>query len=563
MFMINRHHVCLTAGLLLITGIIFFADRTSNAQTSPLRQRQTGLPLPSRGGASVPTPSALPSQQLASQAPRPAAGKQRESCVIRSSRKVGTTDMIEIGIEGSGTVIQTLLGAEESAPSDKMELVAGFCYEERILEWDPAATIPHLKSLRQYTQAGMRRSFQGTITRPLLDISRKNIIVDFDGSKISLYSPAGPFKNDQYLLVSELPLNSILLDYFLPNKEVKLGEEWTLSGSVLQALLGLESIETNTVRLVLTAIVDDMAEVDLYLTGNQKDAQGNPLPSTIQGASLGASVSMDIQGKYQFDLKSNRMTWFGMTIAEKRSESLVEPGLDWKGTIRIRIAPMESPDELTDEKLSELNLTPNDETFSLVYNGQKGPWSFRHSRDWRMIEDGETAAALTLVDHGDGIAQCNLMWNGKIDLESIPTIESYQNELQKGLGEQFGQFIDSSEYDDQEGRHIMSVVIDGKYDDVPFRRIYYLLTDKSGYQVTVMYDIAADKLDRFGDSGREIIETLNIIPPPDTAPSADEIAKDANSNNPETGQGDGSGGSGKNSEPDASPEGTPPSAEEK
>ncbi len=516
-------------GLLLIGGIIFTVP-VLEAQNRSAAQRQGGLPLPSRGGAPIPTPSALPSQQLASQAPQPAMGKQRESCLLRSSRKVGTTDMVEIGIEGNGTVIQTLLGSERVSPSDKMELVAGFCYEERILEWNPLATNPHLKSIRQYTQAGMRRNFQGGITRPLLDISRKNIIVDYDGQSLSLYSPAGPFKNDQYLLVSELPINSILLDYFLPNKEVKLGEEWTLPTNVLQALLGLESIEANTVRFVLTAIVDDMAEVDLYLTGNQKDPQGNPLPSTIQGAALGASIAMDIQGKYQFDLKSNRMTWFGMTISEKRTESLVEPGLDWKGTIRIRIAPMENPEELTDDKLAELNVPPTDESFSLIYNGQKGPWNFRHGRDWRMIEDGETAAALTLVDHGDGIAQCNLMWNGKIDLKSIPTISAYQNELQKGLGEQFGQFVDASEYYDQEGRHIMSVVIDGKYEDVPFRRIYYLLTDQSGYQVTVMYDIAADKLDRFGDSGREIIETLNIIPPPESAPTENNTAEDENRN---------------------------------
>lgn len=512
---------------LFVTVVFNFSNSILVAQIRSAPQHRGGLPLPSRGGAPVPTPSALPSQQLASQAPQPSAGKQRESCLLRSSRKIGTTDMIEIGIEGSGTVIQTLLGSEKTSPSDKMELVAGFCYEERILDWNPLLPSPHLRSIRQYTQAGMRRNFQGMVTRPLLDFSRKNIIVDYNGQSLSLYSPAGPFKNDQFLLVSELPINSILLDYFLPNKEVKLGEEWTVPDNVLLALLGLESIEANTVRFVLTAIVDDMAEVDLYLTGNQKDPEGNPLPSTIQGASLGASVAMDIQGKYQFDLKTNRMTWFGMTITEKRSESLVEPGLDWKGTVRIRIAPMEEPEELTDDKIAELDVSPTDESLSLIYNGQKGPWNFRHGRDWRMIEDGETAAALTLIDHGDGIAQCNLMWNGKIDLESMPSLAGYQGELQKGLGEQFGQFVDASEYDDQEGRHIMSVVIDGKYDDIPFRRIYYLFTDKSGYQVTVMYDIAADKLDRFGDSGREIIETLNIIPPPEMSPAAENSSDDA------------------------------------
>jgi hypothetical protein len=529
-----KSKVCFFGIGLLVAGLLLFGVETVKAQRPGSQRRQVGLPLPGRGGNPVPTPTPLPSQQLASQA-RPTTGKQRESCMIRSSRKIGTTDMIEIGLEGNGTVIQTLLGDEKVSPSEKMELVAGFCYEERILEWSPTANPPHLRSVRQYAQAGMKRNFQGTITRPLLDISRKNIIADFDGKGVTLFSPAGPFKNDQYLLISEIPLNSILLDYFLPNKEVKLGEEWTVPSEVLKAVLGLESIEANTVRLILTAIVDDMAEVELYLGGNQKDADGNPLPSTIQGASLGASVTMDIQGKYQFDLNSNRMTWFGMTISEKTSESLVEPGLDWKGTIRIRVAPMQEPEDLTDERIGLLDVPPTPETLSLVYNGQKGPWRFRHSRDWWMIEDGKNAAALTLIDKGEGVAQCNLLSNGKIDPDSMPTIEGYKNELQKGLGEQFGQFVDISEYDDDQGRHIMSVTIDGKFDEIPFRRIYYLLTDRSGYQVTVMYDIAADKLERFGDSGREIIESLNIIPPPETTPVEDKTATEKPEVKPEKG----------------------------
>ena len=91
-----------------------------------------------------------------------------------------------------------------------------------------------------------------------------------------------------------------------------------------------------------------MAQVDLFLGDPGKDANNQQLPSTLQGASLGSSITADIQGKYQFDLKARRMTWFGLLISEKRSESLAEPGLDLKASLRIRIAPLEKPEKLDD-----------------------------------------------------------------------------------------------------------------------------------------------------------------------------------------------------------------------
>lgn len=513
-------------GVIVLIGTVFFAASDVSGQVSAPKQRQNapsagyrgrstsggGIPLPGRGA--IPTPSALPSQQLASQAPQSSRGPQRESCLLRSARKVGSTDVIEIGLEGSGKLVQTILGEGGRESSDNvMELVAGFRYEERILDYEKGSGAPFLKSLRQYDQAGMKRNFQGNITRPLLDISRKNIVTLFDGQSVTLFSPSGPLKNDQFLLMSELPANSLLLDYLLPNREVKLGEEWTIPENILAPFLGLDSVEENTVRLVLTAIIDDMAEVDLFLTENKKDADGEPLPSSIQGASLGASVTMDIRGKYQFDLKAKRMTWFGMTVAEKRSESLVEPGLDWNGTIRVKIAPMDAPDELSDDKTKRLDIEPNEENMILVYNGQKGPWNFHHDRKWRMIEDGQMSAALTLIDRGEGIAQCNILSNGKIDLTTMPTLDSYKEELKKGLGDQFGQFVDASEYENEKGYHLLSVMVDGQFEELSFRRIYYLLTDPSGEQATVMFDIAANRLETFGDSGQEIVNSFTMILP--------------------------------------------------
>ena len=67
----NKKRCCLFGFNLVIIGVFLFNVSVLIAQVRPAAQRPTGLPLPSRGGAPVPTPSALPSQQLASQAPVP------------------------------------------------------------------------------------------------------------------------------------------------------------------------------------------------------------------------------------------------------------------------------------------------------------------------------------------------------------------------------------------------------------------------------------------------------------------------------------------------------------
>ena len=500
--------------LLILAATELFAQRP-NPKAPPLPNRRAALnnqQKNKRGDNKVPTPSALPSQRLASQAPKVQKGAQRSSCLLKSARKVGSSDIVEIVLEGTGDIEPSSINPE-AFEGGKMELVAGFRYEERLDQFRTSGAGSHIRVFRQYEQAGMKRHYAGQVTRPLLDRSRKDIVSQFDGKKITQYCPYGPFKSDQFLLIDELPANTILLDLLLPNREVKLGDEWTISNDTLCALLGWDAVENNTVRLVLTAIIDDMAQVDMFLGDPGKDANNQQLPSTLQGASLGSSITADIQGKYQFDLKARRMTWFGLLISEKRSESLAEPGLDWKASLRIRIAPLEKPEKLDDAAAANFRRDPTPELLELYYNGQKGPWSFRHARAWRMIEDGEKSAALSFIYGGEGIAQCNILSNGKIELDSLPTMEGYKAELQKGLGERFGRFVTESEYTDDDNNKIYAVMIDGQYEEVPFRWIYYLITDPLGHQVTVMFEIMAERLDDFGDSGREIVDTFKMLFP--------------------------------------------------
>ena len=438
-------------------------------------------------------------------APNAGAAPRRESCVLASGRKVGAADVVEISLEASGQILQTNSeGAQERAP---MEVAAGFKYEERCEQFSPNGAI---RTIRRYEQAGMKRKFGSSVARPLLDSSRKFVVSEFDGRKTRVYSLGGPLKDEQYALLNELPFNTTCLDKLLPNREVRVGDDWSAPDEVVAALLGVDAIENNTLRMALTSCDDSFAVVEIFQIG-KKTAEGEQ-PSTMTCAAEGASIDLDLEGKFQFDVAAKRITWFGIKISERRSQSVAAPGLDWSATLKISVAPLEAPEKLTDDVVAPFKEKPTDELLKLYYNAQKGPWKFQHSRKWKLIEDGDKVAALCFLDAGEAVAQCNILSNGKIDLSTKPSLNGYKNEIRNGLGERFAEFKQDAEYEGPGNSSVYYVAADGLYEDAPYRWIYYLITDKDGNQATIMFELRADLLDKYDDSGNEIVESFRIVP---------------------------------------------------
>lgn len=116
---------------------------------------------------------------------------QQESCLLASSHRSGSADVVEVSLEASGEVVQTTsTGKEERS---LMEVVAGFKYEERYASYSTNGAI---RSIRRYEQAGMKRKLGANVVRPLLDSSRKFIISEFDGKSTRVFSAGGPMKDE-------------------------------------------------------------------------------------------------------------------------------------------------------------------------------------------------------------------------------------------------------------------------------------------------------------------------------------------------------------------------------
>ena len=159
--------------LLLLTALVIPAKtqgqnaRTNTGVQAP-QQRQTFRAanaqqrpgLTKRGGAVGQQPQAPAGQRVQTPAGVRAPGSggaaaatpQKESCVLRSSHRVGSADVVEVTMEASGEVLQT--NAEGKTERAAMEVVAGFKYEERFEDYSPTG---QLRTIRRYEQAGLKR----------------------------------------------------------------------------------------------------------------------------------------------------------------------------------------------------------------------------------------------------------------------------------------------------------------------------------------------------------------------------------------------------------------------
>jgi len=434
--------------------------------------------------------SALP--QLA-QDEKETAKLSEEKYLLQSDRKVGTTDLVETLLEVSGDVKQ--VGNDLKTTSDKMEVVAGFRYEERIAKFS-AGSSGALTSVREYDLAKAKMKIGKDTKNPELDESLRTIISSLEGDKVALFSPNGSLRGEQLLLIEDLPGNTLTLDRLLPNKEVRVGDTWTITDNVLRSFLSVDAVTESNVEAVLTAVADNMAMVEIV--------------GDASGIYLGAATEMSVRAKYQFDITAKRINWLGLLIEENRSIGHVGPGLDLVARLQVKISPIAKPQKLTEEFLNSTQLQATDKLLTLKYDGGKGPWRFSHGRDWYVFQDEPTTTILRKLYRGELVAQCNIADMGKVDVKTMTTLPKFQKELSDGLGKNFGKIVAAEEVENRFGYKEFHVIIDGNVDDLNLRWIYSLLTDKDGQQSVIVFVVEAGMIEQFADADRVLIETYRM-----------------------------------------------------
>ena len=137
----------------------------------------------------------------------------------------------------------------------------------------------------------------------------------------------------------ELPGGSQWVDHLLPGRDVKVGETWTHDDQLIAQLLNLSAVTINEVNSELKAIDEEQHVAQLTLSGK------------TLGYVAGVLTEIQLQGKYNFDLQKQRVTWLALGIQEQRAAGLTKPGLQVEARVRMLIEEAE-PQHLTSRDLA-------------------------------------------------------------------------------------------------------------------------------------------------------------------------------------------------------------------
>ncbi len=386
--------------------------------------------------------------------------------------------------------------AKEPVQRD-VQAKAQLIYNERVLQGGTQECPWARQTVRQYETARANIKFSQGGVSPQLREERRLIGVSAQAADdVALFSPLGPLTRNELDLV-DVPANSAVIDGLLPGRSVAVGESWQLETPLLPALLRIDAVAKAAITCKLDRIEKNQAIV--HATG------------TVSGASGGVATEIALAAKYSFDMTRQRVSWFAMSVKEKRSVGHAQPGLEATARIQMAIAPRTTAPGLDPSILQDLDLAADAPSRLLEFSSQAGGFSLLLTRNWHEMVDRPDVAVLRLVDRGDLIAQCNLSALPPME-DGVPfTLADFQQDVKNVLGDDLAEFVAATESVNDNGLHVMRVVANGTISDLDIQWIYYHITNRQGHRVSCVFTMEAELADRFGAADQETISSFLFV----------------------------------------------------
>ncbi len=407
---------------------------------------------------------------------------------------------------------QLTLRSESSGPVNApVKVKAQIVYDEKTLQeptdpksqWAPA-------TVRHYETARATITFPEGAVQPSLREDRRIVAVSAaQPNDVLIYSPLGPLSRDELDLI-DVPANSAMVDGLLPARKVAVGEKWKLSSNLLPALLNLDRVTSHNVHCTLDRVDRNLAMLQAV--------------GTVTGATGGVSTDLTIAAKWSFDLTRRRISWFAMSIKEKRALGHAHPGLVATVRIQMSTANRSAVPALHAEVLADLNLDPDAGSRLLEFQSPHGGFALLLDRNWHVMVERQDVSVLRLVDRGDLVAQCNISALPPIDAGEQFTILDFQEDVRRALESNSVEFAAASESLTDSGLHVMRVVATGRVSELPIEWVYYHIADQQGRRASCVFTYESELSDRFAASDQAIVSSFHFTDsmPDESAPDNDK-----------------------------------------
>ncbi len=411
-----------------------------------------------------------------------------ERYALLADRKPGDTARVEVLLEVGGDL---KVVDEGKVKSLAMSVIGKLRYHEKQLAATPA---DDARSLRYYERAEAIIKIEKETLSPKLRDARRRIVAA-TGPSQTLYSPDGPLMREELDLI-EVSSNSLLVDQLLPDRRVAKGDQWRHSEALVAGLLELDAVSQSDVTSELASIDAQTAMMEIK--------------GRVFGAVGGVATEIELEGKYRFDRAAKRVTRLAFSIKEKRSVGHVAAGLDVVAKLQVHVTPTAEVAELADVAGQSRWLDGEPSLKQLEYGQSAGKYRIEHDRRWHIMSEHDNVLALRLVDRGELIAQCNLTTLPDVEPGKHPTLARFQQDIERTLGKDFGQFIAASQAVNDAGYAVYRVEVEGVVSELPIRWNYYLLADDQGHLAVFVFTVEGELVEQLGDADQAIVSTLRF-----------------------------------------------------
>lgn len=352
-------------------------------------------------------------------------------------------------------------------------------------------------AIRYYTKAESESTANDKPLKDSLPMVKRLIGVQTDSSGPILFSPEYTLSREELELIN-VPGNSAILGKLLPSEPVGLNQSWSPENHALAQCLGINAVNSHDV----TGRITEMDEKGVAkITFNGK----------VSGAIQGIATEIELKARMNFDTRQELITWFAASIEEDRAIGHAVPGFTVTAVVRTQIHPARPIAQLGDDQISQLDLRNNRGTQMLSFSGQEAGFRVLHGREWHTMAETAKQTVFRMVADGELIAQANVNRLTNLKPGEQTTLEGFEEEVKKALGERLGQVIDAGQKINSQGLRELRVSAVGSINKMPISWIYYLVSDDQGHRYTAIFTFETALAEKFAESDRTFMSGFDLI----------------------------------------------------
>jgi hypothetical protein len=375
-----------------------------------------------------------------------------------------------------------------------LEVEGRLLYDERILM---ASDEPwQRQAVRSYAEALAKiKAGKGVVNRSL-DEDQGLIMAVVKEDESLLFCPREPLRRETLDLI-DVQGNSLLVDRLLPAEPVGIGDTWKPEEPWLARLFGWDLVTQSDVTAQLASVTERVALIEFR--------------GRMEGSTGGVSAEIELNGRGNYHLDQKLMTWYAVSLREKRAIGHAEPGFEVTARLRMAMQPGTAPPELADSQLATLPQTSGASADLLAFQSDHADFRLLHDRRWRSMLDRHDLSVFRLVDRGDLVAQCNVSELPDFEPGRHLSLDEFRADVQQKLGEHFGQIVEASQTESSHGNRILRISVSGMASEISIQWIYYHISNDQGRRAAMAFTFESELVERFAEADRTLVESFQFL----------------------------------------------------